>query len=84
MMEWKQAKWRIVIPKATMHKFFGDSRDYVIESMYNSFDQFRNYIQTGRIGMFDGLSDTDIETVRRISLGKRHVASKIHVQIAVN
>jgi hypothetical protein len=67
-----------------MHKFFGDSRDYVIESMYNSFDQFRNYIQTGRIGMFDGLSDTDIETVRRISLGKRHVASKIHVQIAVN
>lgn len=45
--------------------------------------KFRNYIQTGRIGMFDGLSDTDLETVRRISVGKRHVASKIHVQVAI-
>lgn len=83
MIEWKQAKWRIVIPKATMYKFFGDNRDYVIESIYNSFDKFRNYLQTGRIGMFDGLSDTDIETVMRISVGKRHVASKIHAQIAI-
>lgn len=66
MMEWKQAKWRIVIPKATMYKFFGDSWDYVIESIYNSFDKFRNYLQTGRIGMFevvDGmLMECDAET----------------------
>ena len=83
MIEWKQAKWRIVIPKATVYKFFGDSREYAVDCMYNSFEKFRNYVQTGRIGMFDGLSDTDIETVRRISVGKRHVASKIHVQIAI-
>lgn len=83
MIEWKQAKWRIVIQKATMYKFFGDNRDYVIESMYNSFEKFRNYVQTGRIGMLDGLSDTDIETVRRISVGKRNAASKIHVQVEI-
>lgn len=83
MMEWKQAKWRIVIPKATMYKFFGDNREYVVDCMYNRFEKFRNYMRTGRIGMFDGLSDTDIETVRRISVGKRHTESKIHVRVAI-
>ena len=78
MIEWFQDnKWRIVIPGETMHKFLGDNKPYVVNLMYNSFNAFRNYIQTGRMGLFENLSAKDWETVRRIAIGKRDIPLKI-------
>ena len=78
MIEWFQDnKWCIVIPGETMHKFLGDNKPYVVNLMYNSFKAFRNYIQAGRLGLFENLSAKDWETVRRIAIGKRDIPLKI-------
>lgn len=78
MIEWFQDnEWRIVIPGETMHKFLGDNKPYVVNLMYNSFKAFRNYIQAGRLGLFENLSAKDWETVRRIAIGKRDIPLKI-------
>ena len=80
MIEWFQDnKWRIVIPGETMHKFLGDNKPYVVNLMYNSFKAFRNYIQTGRLGLFENLSAKDWETVRRIAIGKRDIPLKLNL-----
>ena len=80
MIEWFQDnKWRIVIPEGTMHKFFGDNKPYVVNLMRNSFNAFRNYIQTGRFGLFEKMSVRDWEAVRRIAIGKRDIPLKINL-----
>lgn len=78
MIEWNQGtKWRIVIPEGTMHKFLGDNKPYVVNLMCNSFKAFRNYIQTGRLGLFEKMSVKDWEAVRRIAIGRRDIPLKI-------
>ena len=78
MIEWFQDnKWRIVVPGETMYKFFGSHTPYVVELMCNSFNAFRNYVQTGRIGIFENLNANDWEAVRRIAIGKRDIPTKI-------
>ena len=78
MIEWNQGtKWRIVIPGETMHKFLGDNKPYMVNLMCNSFNAFRNYIQTGRLGLFEKMSMQDWETVRKIAIGKRDIPLKI-------
>ena len=78
MIEWIQDnKWRVVIPEGTMHKFLGDNKSYVVNLMRNSFFAFRNYVQFGRLGLFENLSAKDWETVRRIAIGKRDIPLKI-------
>lgn len=78
MIEWFQDnKWRIVVPGETMYKFFGSHKPYVVELMCNSFNAFRNYIQTGRLGIFEKMSVNDWEAVRRIAIGKRDIPTKI-------
>lgn len=80
MIEWNQGtKWRIVIPGGTMHKFFGDNKPYVVNLMCNSFKAFRNYIQTGRLGLFENLSVKDWETVRQIAIGRRDIPLKLNI-----
>ena len=80
MIEWFQDnKWRIVIPEGTMHRFFGGNKPYVVNLMCNSFNAFRNYIQTGRLGLFEKLSAKDWETVRKIAIGKRDISLKINL-----
>lgn len=80
MIEWFQDnKWRIVIPGETMHKFLGDNKPYVVNLMCNSFNAFRNYIRTGRMGLFENLSVKDWETVRKIAIGKRDIPLKINL-----
>ena len=80
MIEWFQDnKWRIVIPEGTMHKFFGSHKPYVVNLMCNSFNAFRNYMQTGRLGLFEKLSVKDWETVRKIAIGKRDIPLKINL-----
>jgi hypothetical protein len=80
MIEWIQDnKWHIVIPEGTMHKFLGDNKPYVVNLMYNSFNAFHNYIQTGRLGLFENLSVKDCEAVRRIAIGKRDIPLKINL-----
>lgn len=61
----------------TMHKFLGDNKPYVVNLMCNSFNAFRNYVQTGRIGIFENLNANDWEVVRRIAIGKRGIPTKI-------
>lgn len=61
----------------TMRKFLGDNKPYVVNLMYNSFKVFRNYIQAGRLGLFENLPAKDWETVRRIAIGKRDIPLKI-------
>ena len=78
MIEWFQDNnWHIVIPEGTMHKFLGYNKPYVMNLMYNSFNAFRNYIKTGRMGLFEILPAKDWETVRRIAIGKRDIPLKI-------
>lgn len=78
MIEWFQDnKWRIVIPEGTTHKFLGDNKPHVAKLMYNSFNAFRNYMQTGRLGLFENLPTKDWEAVRRIAIGKRDIPLKI-------
>lgn len=78
MIEWFQDnKWRIVVPGETMYKFFGSHKPYVVELMCNSFNAFRNYVQTGRLGLFENLSVKDWETVRKIAIGRRDISTKI-------
>lgn len=80
MIEWIQDnKWRIVIPGENMHKFLGDSKPYVVNLMCNSFKAFRNYIQTGRVGLFENLSVKDWETVRKIAIGRRDIPLKLNL-----
>ena len=78
MIEWIQDnKWRIVIPEGTMHKFLGENKSYVVNLMRNSFFAFRNYVQTGRIGIFENLNANDWEAVRKIAIGRRDIPTKI-------
>ena len=78
MNGWNQGtKWRIVIPGETMHKFLGDKTPYVVNLMYNSFNAFRNYMRSGRLGIFENLPVKDWEAVRRIAIGKRDIPTKI-------
>lgn len=78
LSEWNQdTKWRIVVPGGTMYKFFGSHKPYVVELMCNSFNAFRNYAQTGRLGLFENLNDNDWETVRKIAIGRRDIPTKI-------
>lgn len=78
MIEWnRDTKWRIVIPGETMHKFLGDNKPYMVKCMCNSFKAFRNYIQTGRLGLFENLSVKDWEAVRKIAIGRRDIPLKI-------
>ena len=78
MIEWNQDNnWRIVIQGETMHKFLGDRKSYVVNLMFNSFKAFRNYMQTGRLGLFENLPVKDWEAVRRIAIGKRDIPTKI-------
>lgn len=78
MIEWIQdTKWRIVIPGETMHQFLGDNKTYVVDLMCNSFNAFRNYIQTGRFCLFEKLSAKDWETVRQIAIGRRDIPLKL-------
>ena len=80
MNGWNQGtKWRIVIPGETMHKFLGDKTPYVVNLMYNSFNAFRSYIQTGRFGLFEKLSAKDWETVRKIAIGRRDIPLKLNL-----
>jgi hypothetical protein len=80
VIEWIQDnKWRIVIPEGTMHKFRVDNKPYVVNLMCNSFNAFRNYLQTGRLGLFDGLSAKDWETVRKIAIGRRDIPLKLNL-----
>ena len=80
MIEWNQDNnWRIVIQGGTMHKFLGDNKPYAVNLMRNSFNAFRNYIQTGRLGLFEKLSAKDWETVRKIAIGKRDIPLKINL-----
>lgn len=80
MIEWNQDnKWRIVIPEGTMHKFFGDNKPYVVNLMCNSFNAFRNYMQTGHLGLFENLSVKDWETVRNIVIGRRDIPLKLNL-----
>jgi len=80
MIEWFQDnKWRIVIPEGTMHRFFGGNKPYVVNLMCNSFNAFRNYIQTGRLGLFENLSMNDWETVRKIAIGRRDIPLKLNL-----
>ena len=81
MIKWIQDnKWRIVIPEGTMHKFLGDNKPYVVNLMCNSFKSFRNYMQTGRLGLFESLTAKDWEAVRRIAIGKRDIPMKINLE----
>lgn len=80
MIEWFQDnKWCIVIPEGTMHRFFGGNKPYVVNLMCNSFNAFRNYIQTGRFGLFENLSVKDWETVRKIAIGRRDIPLKLNL-----
>ena len=79
MIEWTQDKWRIVVPKATMHKFFGHRSSYVCEIMYNRFDSFCNFLKGKPLGIFDDLSGKDMAQVRNIAIGKRNVPLKVNV-----
>ena len=80
MIEWIQdTKWRVVISGETMHKFFSENKPYVVNLMYNSFNAFHNYIQTGRLGLFENLSVKDWEAVRRIAIGKRDIPLKLNL-----
>jgi len=72
-------KWRIAVPGETMHKFLGDKTPYVVNLMYNSFNAFRNYIQSGRLGLFENLSVNDWETVRKIAIGRRDIPLKLNL-----
>lgn len=62
-----------------MRKFLGDNKPYVVNLMCNSFNAFRNYIQTGRFGLFEKMSVRDWEAVRRIAIGKRDIPLKINL-----
>ena len=62
-----------------MHKFLGDNKPYVVNLMCNSFNAFRNYIQAGRLGLFEKMSVTDWEAVRRIAIGKPDITTKINL-----
>ena len=77
MIEWMQDKWRIVVPGETMHKFFGDKKPYVVNLMCNSFKAYRNYVYTGRPGIFENLNTDDWESVRRIAIGNRNISLKL-------
>lgn len=80
LTEWNQdTKWRIVVPGATMYKFFGSHKPYVVELMCNSFNAFRNYAQTGRLGLFENLNYDEGEAVRRIAIGKRDIPLKLNL-----
>lgn len=80
MIEWFQDnKWRIVISGETMHKFLGDNKPYVVNLMCSSFNAFRNYMQTGRLGLFENLSVKDLETVRKIAIGRHDIPLKLNL-----
>lgn len=79
MIEWMQDKWRIVVPKATMHKLFGHQSSYVCEIMCNRFDSFCNFLKGKPLGIFDELSGKDMAQVRNIAVGKRNVPLKLNV-----
>ena len=75
MNGWNQGtKWRIVIPGETMHKFLGGKTPYVVNLMCISFNAFRNYIQSGRLGLAN-----DWETVRKIAIGRRDIPLKLNL-----
>lgn len=62
-----------------MHKFLGDKTPYVVNLMYNSFNAFRNYMRSGRFGLFEKLSAKDWETVRKIAIGRRDIPLKLNL-----
>lgn len=80
MIEYLQNnRWRIVIPRGTMHKVLGDNKPYVVNLMCNSFKAFINYIQSGRFGLYENLSLKEKETVRKIAIGRRDIPLKLNL-----
>ena len=80
MIEWIQDnKWRMVIPEGTMYKFICENKPYVLNLMCNSFNVFRNYIHTGRLGLFENLSVKDWAAVRKIAIGRRDIPLKLNL-----
>ena len=74
------SKWRIVVPRQVMKKFFGTDREYMCE-LANNFKSFVACFPKSKVYFTDrfegGLSDDEKAMLHTIAVGQRAVATHV-------